>query len=182
MKVDTERVKCLNESVDGSAKTVFKPWHNRLDRTQYVESDVDAELLFIIPFTGTVKLKGIIVIGGENDGHPSRMKLYKNRPSMTFDDCSCPADQEFDLQPDMDGSVEYATNIARFSSISCLCIHFPDNLANSDDISTRVYYIGLKGDFLEGHRQEIVIATYEARANLSDHKAPMQDSVTREIT
>jgi len=27
-------------------------------------------------FTGSVKLKGIIVIGGEEDTHPSVMKLY----------------------------------------------------------------------------------------------------------
>jgi len=126
-------------------------------------------------------LKGIIVIGGEHDSHPTRMKLYKNRPSMTFDDCNCPADQEFDLQPDVDGSVEYATNVARFNSVSCLSIHFPDNWSNSSDISTKVYYIGLKGDFMEGHRQEIVVAAYETRPSLVDHEATVPDLASREI-
>jgi len=32
LKVDSERVRCLNESHDGSAKTIFKPWHERLDK------------------------------------------------------------------------------------------------------------------------------------------------------
>ena len=32
LKVDTERVRCLNEAHDGSAKTIFKPWHERMDR------------------------------------------------------------------------------------------------------------------------------------------------------
>ena len=32
LKIDTERVRCLNEAHDGSAKTIFKPWHERLDR------------------------------------------------------------------------------------------------------------------------------------------------------
>ncbi len=30
---------------------------------------------FVSRFTGNVKLKGIIVIGGEDDTHPSCMKL-----------------------------------------------------------------------------------------------------------
>jgi hypothetical protein len=32
LKVDTERVRCLNEAHDGSAKFVFKPWQERLDK------------------------------------------------------------------------------------------------------------------------------------------------------
>jgi hypothetical protein len=182
LKVDTERVQCLNEVVDGSAKTVFKPWHERLDKEKYVESDVDDELLFIIPFTGTVKLKGVIVIGGESDSHPSSMKLFKNRPQMTFDECTSEPDQEFDLQPDLDGSLEYATNIARFNSVSSLSIYFPKNFGCSENCPTKVYYIGLKGDFMEPFRQEVVVATYEARANVADHKNKLCDSVTQEIT
>ena len=33
-RIDTEKVQCLNESVDGSGKTVFKPWEDRLDVSQ----------------------------------------------------------------------------------------------------------------------------------------------------
>ena len=32
LKIDSERVRCLNEARDGSAKTIFKPWHERLDK------------------------------------------------------------------------------------------------------------------------------------------------------
>ena len=31
MKIDTERVQCLNEAVEGSGKDVFKAWDKRLD-------------------------------------------------------------------------------------------------------------------------------------------------------
>lgn len=34
---------------------------------------------------------------------------FKNRPHMTFDDVTVPADQEFEMQPDINGSLEYST-------------------------------------------------------------------------
>ena len=33
-KIDLENVSCLNEEIDGSGKTVFKPWENRKNRDQ----------------------------------------------------------------------------------------------------------------------------------------------------
>lgn len=32
LKIDTERVQCLNEAEEGSAKHVFKPWDQRMDK------------------------------------------------------------------------------------------------------------------------------------------------------
>ena len=32
LKIDTERVQCLNEVEDGSAKYIFKAWDQRLDK------------------------------------------------------------------------------------------------------------------------------------------------------
>ncbi|KAK3089541.1 hypothetical protein FSP39_004413 [Pinctada imbricata] len=171
-KIDTEKVQCLNEAEDGSGKTVFKPWEQRLDKEKVVESDVDEELLFNIPFTGNVKLKGIIVIGGEEDTHPNRMKLFKNRPNMTFDDARSQPDEEFEMHPDPEGVLQYSTKAARFNNVNHLSIYFPTNYGAEN---TKVYYIGLKGDFTEGQRQEVVIATYEARAIPQDHKQNLFD-------
>ena len=42
---------------------------------QFVISDADEELLFNIPFTGNIKLKGVIVVGGEDESHPAKMRL-----------------------------------------------------------------------------------------------------------
>lgn len=30
-KINTENLECLNESIEGAGKTVFKPWENRLN-------------------------------------------------------------------------------------------------------------------------------------------------------
>ena len=91
-KIDLENVTCLNEAVEHSGKLVFKPWEDRKDLAkvnvhpvkncifrlllfQFVISDADEELLFNIPFTGNVKLKGLIIMGGEDGHHPSSVKL-----------------------------------------------------------------------------------------------------------
>nr|AAW27666.1 unknown [Schistosoma japonicum] len=84
--IDTLNVECLNESIPGSGKRVFKPYEERKDSTVYVESDVDQELLFNVPFTGSVKLMSIIISGVDNENHPSQVSLYKNKPYMTFED------------------------------------------------------------------------------------------------
>ncbi|XP_070555501.1 PITH domain-containing protein 1-like [Ptychodera flava] len=167
LKIDLNNVECLNEERDGSGKDVFKPWESRLDKEKYVESDADEELLFNIPFTGNVKLKGVIVIGGEDDSHPSQMKLYKNRPKMTFDDTGSEPDQIFEMHPDRTGQLEYVTKITKFSGVHHLSIFFSKNFGAD---TTTVYYIGLRGDFTEAQRQEVMICNYELAPNPADHK------------
>ena len=51
-KIDMNNLTCLNEELENSGKTVFKPWETRLDREKFVQSDADEELLINIPFTG----------------------------------------------------------------------------------------------------------------------------------
>ena len=79
---------------------------------------------------------------------------------MTFDDAGAPADQEFSLVRDVDGTVQYKTKVTplpplilisifqvvTFSSVHHLTLHFPSNYG---DDSTRIYYIGLAGEFTQ---------------------------------
>lgn len=95
-------------------------------------------------FTGNIKLKGIIIIGGEDESHPSRLRIYKNRPDMSFDDVSAEADQEFEIMQDQTGTLEYPLKIVKFSNVFHLTIHIPKNYGAD---TTKVYYIGLRGEF-----------------------------------
>lgn len=52
--------------------------------------------------------------------------------------------------------------------MSHLSIHFPSNLGDEDE--TKVYYIGLRGEFFEAARTGVVNAVYESRPMLEDHK------------
>ncbi|XP_078536934.1 PITH domain-containing protein 1 [Lissotriton helveticus] len=165
-RIDLQRLECLNERREGSGRLVFRAWDERGERGKFVESDDDEELLFNIPFTGNVKLKGIIIMGEDDDTHPSEMRLYKNIPHMSFDETVREADQEFSLNKDVTGELEYPTKIARFSSVHHLSIHISKNFGAEQ---TKILYIGLRGEWTEAQRQEVVICNYEAAANPSDH-------------
>ncbi|TMS18688.1 Acyl-protein thioesterase 2 [Larimichthys crocea] len=76
----------------------------------------DEELLFNIPFTGSVKLKGIIISGEDDDSHPAEIRLYKNIPQMSFDDTGREPEQAFRLNRDPLAELEYPTNSSSSSS------------------------------------------------------------------
>ena len=80
------------------------------------------------------------------------------------------ADQEFDLVRDDQGNVEYNTKVVTFSSVHHLSLHFPSNFGGDDSDETKIYWIGLKGEFTEAQRTGVVNAVYEARPMLKDHK------------
>eukprot|EP00128_Syssomonas_multiformis_P001368 Colp12_sorted_trinity150504_noHs@3663 len=165
--IDMERVRCLNESVHGAAKTVFKPWESRLDHSKFVESDADEQLIIYVPFTGSVTLKSIVIIADPGDTHPTKLKVYTNREDVDFDNCEqlTPV-QDWDLQYDRDGSLEYATRISKFQNVHSLTLYFPEN--NGGD-TTKIQYIGFKGDF-RPMKRDTIVTVYEAIARPSDHK------------
>lgn len=158
-KIDINNVECLNEHIDGSGMKVFKPWTERLN-DDYAESQCDAELLFNIPFTGDVKLKGIIVIA---DQELSKVRLFKSNLRMSFDNVAAQADQEFEVTYDPQGIVEYPVKPTKFFNVHHLSIHFENRNKDDDDKPCRIYYIGLKGEFTPVNRDGIVIANYEIR-------------------
>ncbi|XP_076179265.1 PITH domain-containing protein CG6153 isoform X2 [Ptiloglossa arizonensis] len=171
-KIDIQNVVCLGECQDGSGPSVFKPWENRLDRNKYVESDVCNELLFHIPFTGNVKLKGLIVIGGEDDFHPNKVKLYKNRPFMTLDEMIPTPEQEFELCVDTHGIHEYSLKVVKFSSVNHLSLYFT---GKEESERIKIYYIGLRGEWSPGHQHGVTICTYELRPQIQDHPQDRED-------
>ena len=62
---------------------VLQAWDDRLDRAKFIASDVDEEFLRSVPFAGIVKIKGVILIGGEGSC-PRQMRIFKNRPEVGF--------------------------------------------------------------------------------------------------
>lgn len=159
-KINTVNLECLNEKLDGSGAKVFKPWTERFNAEEFVESDCDAELIFNIPFTGDVKLKGVIVIADEN---LAKVRLFKSKMRMSFDDVTAEADQELTITHDPQGTLEYPVKPTKFFNMHQLTMHFLNKDKDDDNFPCKVYYVGLKGEYTPSNRDGIVIANYEIR-------------------
>ncbi|XP_067318132.1 PITH domain-containing protein 1-like isoform X2 [Anolis sagrei] len=57
--------------------------------------------------------------------------------------------------------------MSRFSNVYHLSIRFSKNFGAD---RTKIFYIGLRGEWTEPRRYEVTICNYEAVANPSDHK------------
>jgi PITH domain len=59
---------------------------------------------------------------------------------------SQPCAQEFDLVQSLREAVEYQVRVSKFSNVKTLSLFFPSNFGAE---STRIYFIGFKGEFTE---------------------------------
>jgi hypothetical protein len=84
--INKQGIYCLNESIEGTARKIFKNKDNMLDKEEYLSSNQgDPELLIYIPFNAAVKMKSMTLIGGEDSSAPSFIKLFVNLDQPDFD-------------------------------------------------------------------------------------------------
>ncbi|GJJ08670.1 hypothetical protein Clacol_002889 [Clathrus columnatus] len=163
--IDHSNVRILNATDDSNASKILKPWDKRLDETLYAESDADDQLIIRIPFTGSVKLRSILIKSGPGNQTPSKVLLFANHDHLDFVDVA-------NIQPVQEFSIvqsreigDYAVNWlnftqrpAKFSNISSITLFFPSSQGAD---TTRLYYL---------NRKEAPTAiVYEAQANPADH-------------
>ncbi|ESK89291.1 thioredoxin trp26 family protein [Moniliophthora roreri MCA 2997] len=164
--IDRQHVVALNASDNGKGPDVIKPWHERLGEEKFVESDADDQLILRIPFTGSVKLRSLLLKSGPTDQTPAKVLVFANENNLDFDDVADRSPtQEFDVAQGREVG-EYAVKTAKFNNVSSLTLFFPRSQGAEN---VRIYYIGLLGTWTERNQQP-VIAVYEAQANLADHE------------
>ncbi|CDW90648.1 UNKNOWN [Stylonychia lemnae] len=135
------------------------------------QSGYGKDLVIYIPFNGEIKVKAIIVIGGDEGTAPSKMKLYKNVSTVDINimEEKKPL-QIIDMNENMTGELEYLLNVSQFNNTSNIVIGFDENFGAKNTV---VKYIGLKGEKLR-EKVKVVETVYEVRANLADHKTEDQ--------
>ncbi|MBW0555861.1 hypothetical protein O181_095576 [Austropuccinia psidii MF-1] len=178
-KIDKGQVSGCNVEPSRPAKDCIKPWTERSDDQNFTQSDMDQQMILHIPFTGSVKLRAVIIRTLPGVFRPTQAHLYANEPSLDFDALeSRPPTQILEI-PETTEVVEFPVRVAKFSSLTSLSIFFnaPSNIEN-----TRVYFLGFKGEFTNLSRKP-VIAIYEAQANPSDHEkvSGLGDALNRTI-
>ncbi|KAI9510720.1 DUF1000-domain-containing protein [Russula earlei] len=162
--IDRDNVIALNSTREG--KLVIKPWNERLDERVYIESDADDQLIIRVPFTGSVKLRSLLLKTGPGDQTPEKVALFANIDNIDFSDA-----QDKEPLQTLDVAVgrevgEYALKPAKFPNVSTVTLFFPSSRGAE---TTRIYYVGFLGQWSE-RKQDPVITVYEARPNLADHE------------
>ena len=167
--IDFPGLTCLNEALDGSCRRLLRAHCTSAEKAAYCDSDgTDPELLLNIPFTSTVRLRGLCVSAAET-GCPARVQLFINTPSLTFGDLEgrTPA-QEVELAgSDPAGTLFYPLRAARFNTVTSLQLAFRGRrgagaAAAGEEGSVRLFFIGLMGE-ATGFKREVVHTTYEVR-------------------
>jgi hypothetical protein len=170
-------VHCLNEHEPGAGKNIIKPWDQRLTKNPYLESSVDEELILTIPFTVSVNIKSITVIGGDEESCPDRVKLFKNRDDIDFSNADdTTPEQSLDIAYDKKGEVDLMVRPSKFQNVNQLVLYFPSNYGAE---STNIQYIGIKGTSTSYRRGVVENAVYESKPQLSDHT--IQEVVPRHL-
>ena len=168
--IDLDGVAALNTA--SSAKGIFKPHDERLERDVFVKSEVDdPQLIIRVLFTCPVSIRAFTVIGGDHGTAPRSSKLFINHESLDFGDAEDGQPvQCFDLVEDRDGAVEYRTRFSKFQNVSTLWIFIRSNYGADHSL---VSYIGLSGVATE-HKRRAVDAVYELHC-VGDHNDPLKE-------
>jgi len=162
--IDRDNVVALNSI--GEGKEVIKPWNERLDERVYIESDADDQLIIRVPFTGSVKLRSLLLKSGPGEQTPAKVALFANIDNLDFSDAQDKEPlQQFDVAVGREVG-EYPLKPAKFPNVSTITLFFP---ASQGAETTRIYYIGFLGQWSE-RKQEPVITVYESQPNLADHE------------
>lgn len=167
--IDLDHVSALNELRPGSVRSLFRPFERRHDPAASCESNAgDSDLIVYLPFTSSVKVKSIAILGVTDETTPRDLHLYVNRDDIDFttlDDT--PPVQTLALSVDADAALAYPLRVARFANASSITLVFRGVHGGGDQSALR--FIGLKG-VATGHRRGIVTAVYEAKPLPQDHR------------
>lgn len=131
------------------------------------QSGYGKDLVVYIPFNGEIKVKAVIIIGGDEGTAPSNMKVYKNVEAVDINilEDKKPI-QTLDLNENVTGELEYLLNVTKFNNTGNIVLGFDENFGARNTV---IKYIGLKGEKLR-EKVQVIETVYEVRANLADHK------------
>ncbi|KAK6510048.1 hypothetical protein TWF481_004761 [Arthrobotrys musiformis] len=172
--IDFDAVSTLNESQPDAGKRVLrKTWAERLSTEPELESDSDQELIMFIPFAGIVRLHSLTIYSPPDTTSPRTLKIFKNRTDIDFSTASSTTPTQVVEIPLVPPSArpevtEIPLKRSLFNNVRSLSLFFEENHSYGEEEVTKVWYLGLRGDFMKVGR-EPVITLYEAAANPRDH-------------
>ncbi|EEB09340.2 thioredoxin-like I protein Txl1 [Schizosaccharomyces japonicus yFS275] len=145
--IEKRQLECLNQDDDHPLIGLFNGKGN------YLESDVDEQLMIYIPFLEAVKIHSIAITPTEDISYaPAAMKLFINLPNvLSFEDAdSLEATQEFtEIKYDKANEpVVVPLRFVKFQRVNSLVIFISKNVGDED--TTRLANLQLIGEPVGG--------------------------------
>eukprot|EP01025_Chloroclados_australasicus_P016066 TRINITY_DN1787_c0_g1_i4.p2 TRINITY_DN1787_c0_g1~~TRINITY_DN1787_c0_g1_i4.p2 ORF type:complete len:188 (-),score=18.57 TRINITY_DN1787_c0_g1_i4:307-870(-) len=142
-QINFSQVECLNQKQDATIKNALQQGP-RSDSMLVLESDADEQLLIHIPFQSGVAIGGILIQGPQDSG-PKNIKIFKNEPTLGFQEAeSRKGVFEMQLTPEQISNRTYIPlQRVQFSRVTVLTIFIENNQDDTD--STKVSWIALSG-------------------------------------
>ena len=167
--IDHHKSRALNELVEGSIQKVILPFDQKNQKAVICKSeDDDEQMILHIPFSASVKLTSF-TLAGDGESCPSKISVWVNRDDIDFDNCQdVKPTHVFDIAKDPKAELQYPADPLKFQNIHSLTFWIEENHGGSQTAFT---FLGFRGTFL-APRVGVVVATYESRPQLADHKAP----------
>lgn len=160
----------MNEQTPGMGIKTIKPFDKRNDESDYLESDADDQLIIRIPFIGSVKLRSLMIKASPADQIPSEIHVFPNLETLDFEEASdgtVQATQKLQSIAITRDVVTYPLKTAKFNNVRSITLFIPASLGSE---TSRIYFIGFKGEWLGNQRREgpsnIV---YESAPQVKDH-------------
>eukprot|EP01108_Squamamoeba_japonica_P008660 TRINITY_DN7749_c0_g1_i1.p1 TRINITY_DN7749_c0_g1~~TRINITY_DN7749_c0_g1_i1.p1 ORF type:complete len:216 (+),score=19.52 TRINITY_DN7749_c0_g1_i1:124-771(+) len=171
--IDHNNIRVFNAADEACARKVFRPYEERNARDESLQSEEDdPELIVHVPFTSCVKIKSITICGGSSENSPKNVRVFVNRDDVDFSNASdLEPTQALELIDDVNvqADAEYKLRAAKFQRVQSVTLFFDENFGADE---TEIYYIGFRGEFDQEITRKAVIATYESKPMLEDHKQP----------
>lgn len=176
-QIDFDHITTLNESTPNSGAAILKKsWTDRLSLNPELISDADEQLLLHIPFTAQIKLHSILIRTSTSASAPMNLKVFINREGLDFSTASdLPGTQTLELAQSNEIQ-EIPVKRALFNSVRSLGLFVVDNWSGGDEESTRISYLGFRGEWLKSGGAPTNLV-YESAANPSDHKSGVGERV-----
>ncbi|THH28229.1 hypothetical protein EUX98_g5948 [Antrodiella citrinella] len=181
-RIDRDNVVALNVE-SGKGSDVIKTWDARRDEEVFLESDADDQMIIRVPFTGSVKLRALLLKTGPADQTPAKVALFSNVEHLDFSDIAeRKPTQEFNVVQSRDLGeyhvmlvfpsiwprvvLSFGNRPAKFPNVTSITLFFS---ASQGADTTKIFYVGFLGSWTE-RKDAPVVAVYEVKPNLADHE------------
>ena len=157
-------LRALNASAESNVQRLLRP-ESEKQADVFVESeedDDDAAFIIVVPFTGSVRLRRVVVMAA-GESCPTELALFKN-VEASFGGAEQPT-QVLRLGEDPEGAAELPVLAPKFNDCRLLSLRF----TNARGGAARVAYVGLLGEYLRPQAR-LAGVVYESAPQAKDHQ------------